>query len=306
MKILVLLLLTTSLAALAMTQQCREVTRQVMVCDDDASIRGGKGDKGDVGSNGKAGPPGIKGSKGDLGGSGEKGDQGESCALGSFETEMRNRMNRLETILTQPTSCLTSLDFGQQTLRSGLEVFCDGGWTVFQRRFDGSQDFQQNWNSYKLGFGDLSGEFWLGLENIYQLTKQRGCKLRVDLWSYDGDHVFAQYSDFSLEGEEDKYRLHVRGYSGTAGDSLTPSGTTDINDNSRFSAYDQDFDHWSGSNCAIDQAGHLGGWWFNTCGHSRLNAQWGPSRGAWSGIVWNSWKGSGETLKQTTMKLRCD
>ena len=63
MKVLVLFLLTTSLAALAMTQQCREVTRQVMVCDDDASIRGGKGDKGDVGSNGKAGPPGIKGSK---------------------------------------------------------------------------------------------------------------------------------------------------------------------------------------------------------------------------------------------------
>ena len=94
MKVLVLFLLTTSLAALAMTQQCREVTRQVMVCDDDASIRGGKGDKGDVGSNGKAGPPGIKGSKGDLGGAGEKGDQGESCALGSFETEMRNRMNR--------------------------------------------------------------------------------------------------------------------------------------------------------------------------------------------------------------------
>ncbi|XP_076826071.1 microfibril-associated glycoprotein 4-like [Clavelina lepadiformis] len=300
MRILVVILLTASLVALAMTQQCREVTRQVTVCDDDASIRSEKGDKGDVGANGKAGPPGSKGSKGDLGGVGEK---GESCALGSFETEMRNRMNRLEEVLTQPTSCWTSFKHGRQTLHSGPEVFCSGGWTVFQRRFDGSQDFQQNWNAYKLGFGDLDGEFWLGLEKIYQLTKQKGCKLRIDLWGHDGDHAFAQYSDFSIEGEEDKYRLHVDGYSGTAGDSIV--GSSDSLDNMRFSTYDQDHDNWSES-CSSDVYGPRGGWWFNTCGHTYPNAQWGLSRGAWNGIVWNAWKGNAVTIKETTMKMRCD
>lgn len=36
------------------------------------------------------------------------------------------------------------------------------GWTVVQRRFDGSENFDRNWEGYVNGFGSLNGEYWLG------------------------------------------------------------------------------------------------------------------------------------------------
>ena len=70
----------------------------------------------------------------------------------------------------------------------------DGGWTVFQRRMDGSEDFYRGWKDYNKGFGDLNGEFWLGLNKIYRLTRNSDINttLRVDLEGFDGVKLFAK------------------------------------------------------------------------------------------------------------------
>lgn len=57
----------------------------------------------------------------------------------------------------------------------GIMVLCDmeiagGGWAVVQNRYDGSQNFYQGWHDYKHGFGNLGGEFWFGLDNLYRMT----------------------------------------------------------------------------------------------------------------------------------------
>ena len=44
--------------------------------------------------------------------------------------------------------------------------------TVFQKRLNGSMDFNCTCNDHKNGFGDfLISEFWLGLDNIHGLTR---------------------------------------------------------------------------------------------------------------------------------------
>ena len=106
-----------------------------------------------------------------------------------------------------------------------IQVLCDmttdgGGWTVFQRRLDGSVDFQLDWEFYKNGFGDLSGEFWLGNDNLHRLTANADVILRIDLEDFEGNITYAEYSTFKVANEEDNYRMLLGGYNGTAGDSM--------------------------------------------------------------------------------------
>ena len=70
--------------------------------------------------------------------------------------------------------CSTFNVMNNKILSSG-HIYCDmdtdgGGWTVLQRRMDGTVNFNRDWADYNKGFGDLDGEHWLGLNKIYQIT----------------------------------------------------------------------------------------------------------------------------------------
>ena len=85
---------------------------------------------------------------------------------------------------------------------------------MFQKKRDGSVDFFRAWDDYKRGFGNLNGEFWLGLDKIHRLTVSTGYKLRVDLEDNHGNTAFAENSSFSVTSERAKYQLNLGSYSG--------------------------------------------------------------------------------------------
>uniref|UniRef100_A0A8C0YMR0 Fibrinogen C-terminal domain-containing protein n=3 Tax=Cyprinidae TaxID=7953 RepID=A0A8C0YMR0_CYPCA len=183
------------------------------------------------------------------------------------------------------------------------KVYCNmesagGGWTIIQLRKDGTLDFQRTWKEYKMGFGSLSGEHWLGNELVYQLTSQRQYALRLELTDWDGKLAFSQYDKFYLGSEKQNYRLFLKNYSGTAGrqSSLVINGAD-------FSTKDMDND-----NCICKCALTLtGGWWFDACGPSNLNGMYytsGQNSGKLDGIKWHYFKGPNYSLRATTMMIR--
>ena len=176
-----------------------------------------------------------------------------------------------------------------------------GGWTVFQRRMDGSQDFYLNWDDYVRGFGDLSGEFWLGLSNLHRLTGNTSHTnmLRVDLGDFDGYTVYAKYSTFRVGDSVSEYTLTVHSYTGTAGNSLTHRHHNGF----RFTTKDKDNDNIRSGNCAQQ---YKGGWWYNDCYHANLNGLYYHTglQTHRDGIAWRFWRGSNYSLKVTELKVR--
>ncbi|XP_043535231.1 angiopoietin-2-like isoform X2 [Chiloscyllium plagiosum] len=183
------------------------------------------------------------------------------------------------------------------------QAFCDmesngGGWTIIQRRQDGKMDFQRTWKEYKMGFGDPAGEYWLGNEFTHQLTNQKTYVLRIQMCDWEANKGFSLYNQFYLDSEAQKYRIHLKGYSGTAGriSSLSHLGNY-------FSTKDSDNDKCL---CKCAQMAS-GGWWFDACGPSNLNGLYysaGQNTNRFNGIKWYYWKGSGYSLKATTMMIR--
>ncbi|XP_024138250.1 nascent polypeptide-associated complex subunit alpha, muscle-specific form [Oryzias melastigma] len=208
-----------------------------------------------------------------------------------------------ETTLTARRDCSDLLLLGEK--QSGVytvtpdprsrsfSVFCDmelegGGWTVLQRRLDGSVSFNRTWAEYRSGFGVLDGgEFWLGNNMIHLLTRDRNMVLRVELEDFNGIREHAQYQYFRVASEKLLYKLMVGGYSGTAGDALRFSRMYNHN-NRAFTTPDKDNDRYPSGNCG---AYYSSGWWFDACMAVNLNGKYyvGPYKGVRNGIFWGTW-----------------
>lgn len=133
----------------------------------------------------------------------------------------------------------------------------DNLWIVIQARQDGSVDFYRNWTEYKQGFGNESGEFFIGLDRIHNLTNDRQHELLVILTDFEGTPKYAHYNHFSIGNENERYRLQELGkYSGTAGNHMK------FHLKKFFTTKDRDNDDADEGNCAH---WFKGAWWYYNC-----------------------------------------
>ncbi|XP_063917799.1 microfibril-associated glycoprotein 4-like isoform X2 [Zophobas morio] len=182
-------------------------------------------------------------------------------------------------------------------------AWCDlttrgGGWTYVVNRFDGSVDFFRNWTDYKIGFGDPSGEFWLGLEHLYHLTDSKRNELLFELEDWGLKKVYARYDEFIIGNEGEGYQIKAVGkFEGDAGDSFSQHV------NMKFSTPDRDQDTKDDENCA---ATRHGSWWFLNCFYGYLTGEYiGPGLTKnHRNIHWNSFHGYEYSLKQVRMMIR--
>ncbi|XP_063074460.1 fibrinogen gamma chain [Engraulis encrasicolus] len=260
----------------------------------------------------------------------------------SLQLEQKCKEPCAETVEIQPTTGKDCQDVANRGAKEsglyyvkpdGMEeeflVYCEidnlgRGWTVLQRRRDGSVDFKRNWVPYKEGFGYLSPddttEFWLGLEKIHKLSVQSNIPyvLRIEVVDWNGVKKHADYSVFKLGSEQDMYRLTYAYYSGgDAGDAFDgydfgddPSDKYFTSHNGQqFSTPDKDNDRYDG-NCAQQDGA---GWWMNRCHAANLNGVYYQGGhytekdvgegGFDNGITWVTWHSRWYSMKETTMKI---
>uniref|UniRef100_UPI00358E3160 fibrinogen-like protein 1 n=1 Tax=Myxine glutinosa TaxID=7769 RepID=UPI00358E3160 len=198
-----------------------------------------------------------------------------------------------------------------------VKAFCSmersNGWTVLQRRKDGSENFNRPWKDYRNGFGSQKGEHWLGLNTLHLLTKGKKCRLRIDLVDFDDKTARAEYSLFHIGDEEVNYQLTLGDYTGDAGDAFR--GAYSGVDQNKFGFSTEDRDNDGCSPCIYGDIAfnscvgeHEGGWWFSRCGSANLNGVWQKEtnkQGYGTRVQWDTWRPSLESLKESIMKLSC-
>lgn len=184
------------------------------------------------------------------------------------------------------------------------EMTSEGGWTVIQKRYDGSQNFNQLWESYKKGFGNLNGEFWLGLESIHTISKQGQYVLQVEVSDWAEQQQQEARYRLQLDGEEKEFALHLEQESSSGNqEAIMTTGESGL----PFSTADRDNDLAADVNCADLLSG---GWWFSSCGESNLNGKYPrkpntlrQQRHRRQRMFWTSTEGQNSSVKTTLLKI---
>ena len=179
-----------------------------------------------------------------------------------------------------------------------LWLTCDfstagGGWTIMQLRRDPNLDFYRMWSEYKHGFG-VRDTFWLGLDHVHRLTKDKATILRVELQMGHPPHTkHIEYEGFSVLSEAHQFLLQLRG---PTGDKTLPEAL--MNHTGPFCTRDSP----DSAFCRGEASNFHTGWWFSP-EHARLGADLNSkmrSRIRQERVYWRGVR----DIKTTAMKFR--
>ncbi|XP_044251088.2 ficolin-1-like isoform X1 [Drosophila takahashii] len=142
-------------------------------------------------------------------------------AMGNILEGLERNRDRLEQ-KSFPFSCAASMWSTKLVIRVPeyseypFKVVCDqrdfgGGWTVFYRRIDGSEDFNRNWTEYKNGFGHLNNDFFLGFDKLHAITYSEAQELMVLLEDSNTGTYRIRYNHFKIGPEQSNYTLESLG-----------------------------------------------------------------------------------------------
>ena len=177
----------------------------------------------------------------------------------------------------------------------------EDGWIIIQRRVDASVSFERSWDEYAAGFGDVDGNFWLGLEAIHDLTAAQPMSLQIDVVPFNIPAVSIPYQQIHVGDAASQYLLTIT--SDTPGyDNLYNS--MNYHSGIKFSTYDNDND-FSFVSCAVD---HKAGWWFSDCYRLNLNGVYGGASGITQSNMIMHYLSSNflEPIRTVTMKIKAN
>ncbi|KAL8590153.1 hypothetical protein ACOMHN_010348 [Nucella lapillus] len=128
--------------------------------------------------------------------------------------------------------------------------------TYFMNRIHNDVNFTRSWDEYKRGFGNMTKDFWLGLEKLHFLTVSGDYELRFRVRLKSTKNVYQIYKNVVVGDEQQQYRLWLLGDStrGDLGDCLSSAN------GSSFSTPDRDNDNNNDTHCA---SLHQAGFWFH-------------------------------------------
>lgn len=151
----------------------------------------------------------------------------------------------------------------------------DYGVTYIQYRKYGNVNFNRSWAEYNDGFGDLTGDFWLGNKYIYTILNAKSYAATFRLY-YGGAWDFQTYASFVINDESQNYVLsYDENFYYISIDGLSPLDSTKEAKGQTFSTYDND-----PTGCARATGS---GWWFNSgCSKSNIN---GPFPVTWGSVT---------------------